>query len=79
MSHQIDRRMTIGPKLPPEALANAHGWELDLLSMCLCLKCGKYLHPAVWEGPCAWDRPGQAKDYRREVLAELALEGLRRA
>ena len=67
MTHKILKDMGVMRHLPAHAIQR--GWEMDLASMRMCAQCGKYLHPKVWNSPCAWTRP----EDRIERMGDLAL------
>lgn len=67
MTHRIDKTKGVMGQLPAHEIRR--GWEMDLAQMRLCLGCGKYLHPKVWQERCAWSRP----EYRIEQLGHIAL------
>ena len=65
MVHRIDRSRG----LLPEFIAQQGDTDLErsLASLRMCLGCGRWLHPMVWQEPCAWMRP----EYRLERMASL--------
>lgn len=71
MTHKIDRRWGVMGQIDPSMVRS--GWERDLMLLRRCVQCGRFIHPRLWEDPCAWTRP----EYRLERQGLLALGRLK--